>query len=300
MTKMPITGPATPNQGSTSHQNKREPYSRRSTYSRRLEALDTQPRRHPLIHTAALALSLVSLGILIAGVASFKGPVTLPWIILDVVLGVFFALEFFTRSGFRWNPVTYASTHVFDFIAIVPALIFLNHGVPAEGVWVWLVLVARFVRAVDRILGDGFIGHNLIALVEGFEEELTDRVSLRIMDRIQIDLVEGKFGHSAADALVKNKDAVLRRVRGEHPHNGLGAELAHLTGLEAAIERAEERIYDAMIEVLKSSEVDDVIRANLDTIFEGLREDIGQKEWRKHLGFGHKHPPVSEKQKPEV
>jgi len=41
---------------------------------------------------------------------------------------------------------TYLLTHFFDFIAIVPALAFVNYGFFAEGAFVWLILVARFVQ----------------------------------------------------------------------------------------------------------------------------------------------------------
>ncbi len=242
-----------------------------------------------------MALSLVSLGVLILGMAAFQSPLPAAWVWLDVGIGGLFAIEFFTRSGFHWNPLRYVSTHLFDFIALVPVLMFLHHGVFAEGLWVWLILVTRGMRVLDRMLGDGFILHNFFALLEGFEEEITDRVTLRIMDRIQADMTEGKFGSSAADTLVKNKEAVLNRVRAEHPHDSIGAELARWVGLEAAVTRAEERIYDAMVEVLRSPEVDGVIRANLDTIFTGLRAEIGKKDWKKHLGVPRRHlPPVSD------
>ncbi|MDO8578930.1 MAG: hypothetical protein Q7R50_07120 [Dehalococcoidales bacterium] len=257
----------------------------RSTYSDRLEAIDKQPRRHWLIHWSALVLSLVSLGILILGMAVFREPLPETWVWLDIGIGALFAIEFFTRSGFHWNPLRYVNTHLFDFTALVPALMFLHHGVFAEGLWVWLILVTRVTRAFDRGLGDGFIVHNFFALLEGFEEEITDRVTLRIMDRIQSDMSEGKFGSSAADAMAKHKQAVLNRVRAEHPHDGIGLELARWVGLEDAVIRAEERIYDAMVEVLRSHEVDEVIRANLETIFAGLRAEIGKKAWIKHLGI---------------
>jgi hypothetical protein len=69
----------------------------------------------------------------------------------------------------------------------------------------------------------------------------------------------------------------------------LGADLARFIGLEAAIERIEERTYDAIADVLNSSEVDTVIQEDLDLIFDGLRADLGNEEWRNHLGFKHLH-----------
>ncbi len=266
----------------------KEPNRRRSTYTERIEAIDHLPRRNWLLHRLETVQSFISLGILIFGMAAFSSPVPLAWVWLDIGLGVLFLLEFFTRSGFRWNAAAYTRTHVFDLIALVPAIVFLHHGVPAEALWVWIILIARVIRVFDRTLGDGFLLHNFFVLLEGFEQEITDRVVLRTMDRIQADMVAGKFGHSAADAMAKNKKEVLKRVRAEHPRYGVTSELARFVGLEAAVERAEERIYDAMVDVLRSSEVDNVIKTSLNAIFDQLRAETGKREWIKHLGIpGH-------------
>jgi len=255
----------------------------------RLEVLDSRRRRNGVMHWVAMLIALASLGILIFGMVAFKRPSPAQWVWLDSVLCIFFFFEFFTRSGFHWYGLKYARTHIFDFIAIVPVFLFLHHGVFIESLWVWLVLVARSIRALDRILGDGFLEHNFFGLLEGLETEITDKVVLRIMDRVQNDLVSGKIGHSSAQVLEKNRGNVLHRVRAEYPQDGLGADLARFIGLEAAIERIEERIYDAIADVLNSSEVDTVIQEDLDLIFDGLRADLGNDEWRNHLGFKHLH-----------
>jgi len=255
----------------------------------RLDVLDSRRHRSGLMHWAAMLLALASIGILIFGIVAFRSPLPSAWVWLDAVLCIFFFFEFFTRSGFHWHGLKYARTHIFDFIAIVPVLLFLHHAVFIESLWAWLILVARSIRAFDRILGDGFLEHNFFGLLEGLETEITDKVVLRIMERVQNDLVSGKIGHSSAQVLEKNKDNVLRRVRAEYPQEGLGADLARFIGLEAAIERIEERTYDAIADVLNSSEVDTVIQEDLDLIFDGLRADLGNEEWRNHLGFKHLH-----------
>jgi len=51
-------------------------------------------------------------------------------------------------------------------------LALVNHGLVLENVWVWIILIARFARVVDRLLGDGFLRRKCLALVEGFEEEI--------------------------------------------------------------------------------------------------------------------------------
>jgi len=77
------------------------------------------------------------------------------WVVVDIGIGIISLIEFFTRSGFRWDSGAYLRSHFFDFVAIVPALFLVNHGVAGELVWVWIILVARFIRVIDRLGGMG-------------------------------------------------------------------------------------------------------------------------------------------------
>lgn len=260
------------------------------TIAERLEELESLPHRNPILHWIGFTLSLMSLILLSTWVFSTQGAVPDAWVLLDIGLGVVFAIEFFTRSGFRWNQAAYLRTHFFDFVAIVPALALVNHGVFIEGVWVWLILVARFVRVVDRFLGDGFVTRNLLALVEGFEEEITDRVLERIIARIQADMDRAGFSHGVAEVFVRNKADILQRVRATHPQEGLMPNLAHIVGLDAALERAEERTYDAIVGIIDSEEVDRTVRGAVSSLFSGMLDELEEKSWRQHLGFRRRQP----------
>ncbi len=256
-----------------------------STIAARLEELESLPHRNAALHWAAFTLSLLSLILLLTWVFSSRGSVPSAWVLLDIGLGGIFAVEFFTRSGFRWDPAGYVRTRFFDFVAIVPVLALVNHGFVIEGVWVWLILVARAVRVVDRFLGDGFVQRTVLALVEGFEEEITDRVLERIIARIQADMDRASFSHGVAEAFVRNKAAVLQRVRAATPREGLVPGLAHLVGLDAALERTEERTYDAIVEIMNSEEVDRAVRDVVNSSFSRMRNELGKKSWRQHLGL---------------
>ncbi|MGA2671189.1 MAG: hypothetical protein ABSF21_07255 [Dehalococcoidia bacterium] len=256
-----------------------------STIAARLEELESLPHRNTALHWAAFALSLLSLILLSTWVFSSRGSVPSAWVLLDIGLVVVFAVEFFTRSGFRWGRLAYLRSRFFDFVAIVPALVLVHHGFVIEGVWVWLILIARAVRVVDRLLGDGFVRRNVLALVEGFEEVITDRVLERIIARIQADMNRAGFSHGVAEAFVRNKAAVLQRVRAATPREGLVPGLAHLAGLDAAMERAEERAYDAIVGIINSEEVDRAVRDVVNSSFSRMRNELGKKSWRQHLGL---------------
>jgi len=138
---------------------------------------------------------------------------------------------------------------------------------------------------VDRFLGDGFVRRNILALVEGFEEELTDRVLERIISRIQAEMDRAGFSHGIAQAFVRNKSAVMTRVRAATPREGLVPGLAHIVGLDAALERAEERTYDAIVGIIDSEEVDHAVRDVVNSSFSRMRNELGKKTWRRQVGI---------------
>jgi hypothetical protein len=257
------------------------------TIEERIEELESRPRRNHLIHWAAFALSLISLFLLGVWVFSPRGTVPISWVIFDIILGAITAVEFFTRSGFNWDKVAYLRTRFFDFIAIIPALALVNHGLVLENVWVWIILIARFARVVDRLLGDGFLRRNVWALVEGFEEEITDTVLQRIILRVQRDMDRAHFTHTIAAAFVRNKSSVLSRVRAATPRDGVGPGLAHIVGLDKALERAEERTYDAIVEIIDSEEIDTAVRDVVNSVFSRMHSELGEKSWKKNLGIRH-------------
>jgi hypothetical protein len=208
-------------------------------------------------------------------------------VIFDIGLGVVTAVELFTRSGFKWNRGSYMATHFFDFVAIIPALALVNHGIAIELVWVWIILVARFGRVIDRLGGDGFVQRNIWALVAGCEEEITDRVLQRIILRVQADMDRAHFSHEVAAALVRNKSSVLRRVRTATPTHGFIPILAHIVGLDKVLERAEERTYDAVVEIIDSEEIDTAVRDVVNSVFSRMHSELGEKSWKQNIGIRH-------------
>jgi hypothetical protein len=258
------------------------------TIESRLEEMETLPHRNAALHWSAFTIALLSLILLASWVFSSRGAVPSGWVWIDISLSVFLTIGFFTRSGFRKDPAKYLRTRffgIFDLVAIIPALALVHHGFVLENAWVWIMLLARALRVIDRFLGDGFVQRNALALLEGIEESITDMVLGRIIARIQTNMVRTSFSKRVAEAFIRNKPAVLKRVRAATPHDGLLPGLAHIAGLDTALERAEERTYDAIVEILNSQEVDDALRDVIETSFGRMRSELGKKEWRRHLGI---------------
>ena len=267
-----------------------------ATLEARLEELESRLRRNHLLHWSAFVIALLSLILLSVWVFSSRGSVPVIWVVIDFGIGIISLIEFFTRSGFRWDRGAYLASHFFDFVAIIPALALVNHGLVIQMVWVWIILLARLVRAIDRLAGDGFVQRNIWGLVEGFEEEITDRVLQRIITRVQADMDRANFSHGVAEAFRKNKSSVLERVRAATPHEGVVPSLARIVGLDAALERAEERTYDAVVEIIDSEEVDHAVRDVVNSVFSRMHNGLGEKSWKQNVGFRHhkigESPPI--------
>lgn len=234
------------------------------------------------LHWLAWAAALVSVAVLVL----WKwGPQTLavPTLVqgADVGLAVFFALEFFTRTGWRRSRTAYLKWRWFDFVALLPVTVL---GPFAIAPLIWFVFICRVIRLVDRTLGDGFVQRNVLLFLEAVEEEISDRVLEKMLVRWEGELKGSKFGTATAQALERNKEAVLRRVFDEQLQDGTIAKIAHFTGLQAALEKEERRLFDAVIEMVGSHEVDEAIRDVVASSLRRTREQLGARDWRRRLG----------------
>jgi hypothetical protein len=95
------------------------------------------------------------------------------------------------------------------------------------------------------------------------------------------------FSHGVAAAFIKNKSSVLQRVRAATPHDGIVPSLAHIVGLDAALERAEERTYDAIVQIIDSEEVDRAVRDVINSVFIRMTSELGEKSWKHKMGIRH-------------
>lgn len=209
----------------------------------------------------------------------------LSWVWLDAGLGIVFPFEFFTRSGFKRDKLRYILTHFFDFFAMVPALALLHFGVPFWIFYVWVIIAARGARVMARVLGDGFVERRILLVVEAVEEEITSRVFLRIIDRVQASLDRGRLTNAVAASLARSKGAILRGVKAARPKDGIAVGLVHMMRLDLALERAEERTCDAIVAVLNSPEMDRAMRDVIASTLTEMKQGVAVKAWRQRLNF---------------
>lgn len=255
------------------------------TWTRNLLTPAPMGSRPRWLHWLAWLASIVSFVVLaVPLVTEREEALPATWRQLDLWICLGFTLEFFTRSGFRQGGWRYARWRGFDFLGMVP-VVFLDGFVQLPAWLLWLVLVARLTRMVDRTLGDGFVKRNALALVEAVEEEISDRVVGKIMTRIEGELGAVRFGQATADVMAKHRDAVLHRIYEEQlPETSTLARIANFTGVQKAVERLEARVFDSVVGMIQSDETDALVREILTASFQRAREEITKRSWRKELG----------------
>ena len=238
--------------------------------------------RSRFLHWTAWAAALVSVVLLVLwrwGPPEFYSSTLLQRI--DIGLAIFFAIELFTRTGWRQSRTTYLKWRWFDFVALVPVTAL---GPFAVAPVIWIVLVCRVVRLVDRTVGDGFVQRNAIVLLGAVEEEISDKVLEKMMTRWERELKDAKFGQTVARALERNREAVLARIYQEQLQEGVFAKIAHITGIQSTIEREEARLFAAMIEMIGSAEVDAAISDVIASSMRRTREQLGSRDWKSRIG----------------
>ncbi len=243
----------------------------------RLEALSSRPRRPAHLHAGAAAISVISFALLLIWIASNQAHATSIWVTLDTLFCILAALEFMTRSGLRWDRRSYILTHIFDFIALVPAILLVRNDVFSANLWAWLILAARTTRLADRLLGDGFVALSITRVLERFEQAVTDRVLLRLLEGVERGLAGGRLGSTAGAALAANREAILARIRSSRPSMDK-VPLGQVLGLEQRVRDVETQTFDAVVEVMSSAEVDRALRDVLTAALTDLRTGLGAVE----------------------
>jgi hypothetical protein len=82
-----------------------------------------------------------------------------------------------------------------------------------------------------------------------------------------------------------NKSAVVGRIQSETRLKGVAGSIAELTGLDKALAKAEEQVYDSAVGIVDSTELDKAVRQVIESAFTTLKADLARKQWKTHLGI---------------
>ncbi len=245
------------------------------------------PERVPWVDWAMVGLAVLSLGLVIAEQVAptylHARPDVLRWLVIaDLAICGVFALELLVRVWPQPRRWAYLKSRWYEVLGMIPVSHPLFRGFRLLRILRIVVVTSRFVRATNRSFGEMLFE----STVRRFRNILVDVVGGAVMVRgvamVEPWLVQARFAERIGDALEGRREEIRRMVHaqmGKMP----GATLLALPPMRKAVINAEEAAVQAVIDVLKSNELNAVVQQSTQNVLAELRSKINDSERRRGM-----------------
>ncbi|AXI02806.1 ion transporter [Aquirhabdus parva] len=248
-----------------------------------IETQSTEPKA-PLINGRAIdwilfLLAMISLGLLIwqnfAHVSQFELMIIR---LTDYSVCSIFAAEFFWRWLKDGWTLKYLGRNWYAILGMIPISNSIMHPYP----WLRaLLILARFGRAIDRILGEGFTYRLVNRLKNTVVNAISGLVTIAVLDRVADVLVKGTYTDNIARALAEDEGLlramVLEKLKSD-PQTGRLSWLPYHDEIVESVINAVLRVTES---ILKDSRTDALVSNMLRVNVEQLRAAIDAQEQEK-------------------
>ena len=247
-------------------------------------SLEVCPPTTPLFKGRALdwilfALAIISLGLLLwQNFAHVSREELIIIRLTDYSVCAIFAIEFFLRWSEDGWTLRYLGRNWYALLGMIPISASIMHPYP----WLrGLLILARFGRAIDRILGEGFT----FRLVDRVQSRVVNAVSgvvtIAMLDRVADVLAKGKYTENIAQALSKDegvlRQMVLQKLK-EDPQTGRLSWLPYHDEIAENVITTVLRVTESILKDPRTDElVADMLRVNLDQIRAAIKVQEEEK-----------------------
>jgi voltage-gated potassium channel len=225
------------------------------------------------------ALAIISLGLLLWQNFFHVSREALMVIRLtDYSVCAIFAAEFFLRWNEDGWTLRYLARNWYAVLGMIPISASIMHPYP----WLRGVLIlARFGRAIDRILGEGFT----FRLVDRVQSKVVNAVSgivtIAIIDRVADVLEKGTYTENIARALAQDegvlRQMVLEKLKSD-PQTGRLSWLPYHDEIAQNVISTVLRVAESILKDPRTDElVADMLRVNLDQLRAAIKEQEESK-----------------------
>ncbi len=185
---------------------------------------------------------------------------------VDAGICLIFLSEFlwhWRQAGWGWS---YLGRNWYAFLAMVP----VAHPALITNPWISLPLVfARIARAVDRVLGQGFV-HRLLARTKDFiVQAVSNTVTLAVLDEVADVLVQGTYTRNISRTLEVNQPLLRAMVREKLRDDPQTGRLKRLPYYNELVGETTDTVLRITEEILKDPRTETLVA-------EMLRENIAQ------------------------
>lgn len=240
---------------------------------------DTPAPSTPLFEGRALdwflfALAIISLGLLLwQNFAHVSREELIIIRLTDYTVCVIFAIEFFLRWYEDGWTLRYLGRNWYAILGMIPISASIMHPYP----WLRaLLILARFGRAIDRVLGEGFTFRLVDRVQSRAVNAVSGIVTIAVLDRVADVLVKGTYTDNIAQALSKD-EGVLRQMVLEKlksaPQTGRLSWLPYHDEIAENVITTVLRVAESILKDPRTDElVADMLKVNLDQLRAAIRE----------------------------
>lgn len=196
----------------------------------------------------------------------------------DYSVCAIFAAEFFWRWYENGWTIRYLGRNWYAILGMIPISASIMHPHP----WLrGLLILARFGRAIDRILGEGFT----FRLVDRVQSKVVNAVSgvvtIAMLDRVADVLAKGTYTENIAKALAKDegvlRQMVLEKLKSD-PQTGRLSWLPYHDEIAQNVISTVLRVAENILNDPRTDElVADMLRVNLDQLRSAIKEQEDSK-----------------------
>ena len=238
-----------------------------------------------------LALAVLTLSALIAEqtFSSFfqAHPELRRWLIIfdTSVCGVFL-LEFLARMRKAPDRLGYVKSRWYEILGMVPISHPFFRAFRFLRILRILVLTSRFVRATNRTFGEMAFEATVGRFRDNLVDLIGDAITLRSLDVIEPPLVRSRFADRVGEAMEERRPEIRAMVRDAMHRVPGGRGLMRMGVFQKMVQAAETAAVDAVIDTLKSDELNQIVQDATRNILEEMREKIHEREQAQASGRG--------------
>ncbi len=192
----------------------------------------------------------------------------------DYIVSIIFAAEFF----FHWHENGWTKRYLirnwYAVLGMIPA------SAPFMQPYPWLraiLILARFGRAIDRILGEGFTFRLLDRVQSRVVNAVSGAITIAMIDRVADVLAKGTYTENIAEALTKNESFLRQMVLEKLKSDSQTGRLSWLPYHDEIVESVIGAVLRVTEDILNDPRTDvlvaDMLRVTLDQLRSAIEEE---------------------------
>ncbi|MEM3087051.1 MAG: hypothetical protein QXO51_08035 [Halobacteria archaeon] len=200
---------------------------------------------------------------------------------IDLAIVAVFWVEFAVRLGKAERKGRYVLAHWYDVLGMLPVSHPALRSLRLLRLLRLLFVFARLVRAFNRAFGEEFYRVTFGKYKAALVEEISDRLTLRILTLAQRWFTKVKLSEALRKALEENRQDLVWM---EHEILQTSPKFRRFSGIPGYVRAsafASEAVTDVLIRTLSDERMNAILARVMSDLFEEMKKEVSEKEWKK-------------------